>query len=231
LQVRSQSYIKFKIMKKAFLSLVIASSLAFSAGAQTTNTTTAPADKMNHAKEWHHHKGMEMMKQLNLTQDQKNQLKASRDDYRKQLQELNKNENITVKEFRDKKYALKQQQKATFLSILTPDQKTKLEQLKQQREQQHEAMAAKHLDKMKMQLNLSDDQVAQIKAQRQSMHEKLEAIKDNQNLSRTEKKEQLEALRTENKESFKKILTPDQLNKMDELKKERMQKFQQGNPS
>ena len=78
--------------------------------------------------------------------------------------ELNKNENITVKESRDKKEALRKEQKEKMLAILTPEQKTKLEQLKKDREVKREAMTSKRLDKMKTKLNLSDDQMAKIKA-------------------------------------------------------------------
>ena len=218
-------------MKKIIGSLLIISAFAFSANAQTasnnTSNTTVPAHNQWH----HHHKRMDMMKQLNLTPDQQHQLKAYHKNYREQMQALNKNESITVKEFRDKKYALHQDEKAKFLSLLTSDQKNKLDQLKQQRQQQHEAMAAKRLDKMKTKLSLSDNQVAQIKSQMQDIHSKMKAIKDDQSLGRLEKKQQLEALKSESKENFKKILTPDQLNKMEELKKERMQKFQGNNPS
>jgi Spy/CpxP family protein refolding chaperone len=207
-------------MKKIIASLVMITSFAFAANAQ--NTDTAWHNKMNAHNEHHGHKGM--MSQLNLTEDQKTQLKAYNEEFRKQEQELNKNESITVKEFRDKKYALKQERKAKFESLLTPEQKEKLKQLKLQHQQQHEMMAAKRLDKMKMKLGLSDDQVAQLKAQQKEMHDKLMAIKENENLSRTDKKEQLEALRTESKDNFKKILTPDQLNKMEEFRKNRMEK-------
>jgi Spy/CpxP family protein refolding chaperone len=209
-------------MKKILVSLLAIAAVTFSAAAQTTDNSTAKKDNLH--KEWKHHNKEMVMDQLNLTQSQKDQLKALHENYRKQMQELNKNESITVKEFRDKKYALKKQQKADFLALLTPDQKTKLDQLKQQRQQQHEMMAAKKLDKMKLKLNLTDDQVAQIKANRENIHSKIKAIKDNDNLSRTEKKEQLETLKSENKGSFKKILTPDQLNKLEEMKKSRMDK-------
>jgi len=213
-------------MKKIFVSVLAISAFALSAGAQTVNNSTpAPAMNKEH-KEWNHqHKGMGM-KELNLTQDQKDQLKANREEYRKQLMAINKDESQTVKEMRDKKYALKQEQKAKFLNILTPDQKAKLNQLKQQRQQKHEEMAAKRLDKMKTNLNLTDDQVAQIKSQQESIHSKMKSIKENQSLDRVSKKEQLQALRTESKENFKKILTPDQLNKLEQMKKDRMEKFQ-----
>jgi len=210
-------------MKKIFVSLLAISAFAFSAGAQTTDN--AAADKPDQHKQWNHggHRGggMEWNK-LNLTQEQKDQLKAYREEYKKKLQELDKNESITVKESRDRHYALRQEQKAKFLSVLTADQKAQLDQMKQQRQQQHEAMAAKKLDRMKVILDLTDDQVAQIKAQREEIHAKIKAIKEDQNLGREDKKEKLEAIRMENKDSFKKILTPTQLNKLDELKKDRM---------
>jgi len=209
-------------MKKIFVSLLAISAFAFSAGAQTPDNG-APNNSMPQHKEWNHgHRGGMDWKQLNLTQTQKDQLKAYREEYKKKLQELDKNESITVKESRDGHYALRQEQKQKFLSVLTPDQKAQLDQMKQQRQQQHEAMAAKKLDRMKVILDLTDDQVAQIKAQREEIHAKIKAIREDQNLGREDKKEKLEAIRNENKDSFKKILTPTQLNKLEELKKDRM---------
>jgi len=217
-------------MKKILTGLVLTMAFTFSAAAQNAAPQTKNKTSFNHTKGNHHHG---VSSQLNLTQDQKNQLKANREAYKKQLDELNKNENITVKEFRDKKYALKKEQKQKFMALLTPEQKTKLQQLKQQKEQDRQAKADMKLSKMKTKLGLTDDQVAQIKDQRKTMHDKLKAIKENDNLSRTEKKEQLEALKTESKDSFKKILTPDQLNKMEEMKKARKQgwKSEDKNPT
>lgn len=52
---------------------------------------------------------------------------------------------------------LRKEEKAKMMSVLTPEQKIKLEQLKQNREAKRDAMASKRLDKMKAKLNLSDD--------------------------------------------------------------------------
>ncbi|UAY51593.1 hypothetical protein [Ferruginibacter albus] len=208
-------------MKKIFLSLLAVVMLGVAVNAQTTKA--ADNKQAFHHKGKFHKKGI-AFKQLNLTEDQKQQLKANNEEYKKQLQKLNKNESITVKEFRDKKEALRKQQKEKFMALLTPEQKTKLEQLKQQQKQQREMAAAKRMEKMKTNLGLSDQQVAQLKQQHQNFKSKIQSIKENDKLSRTEKREQLEALKNENKDSFKKILTPDQLNKMEELKKNRMNK-------
>lgn len=207
-------------MKKIFAGLImLATVFTFSASAQAPQTKQEGKKAFSHGRSHRHHEMM--LSQLNLTEDQKKQLKADNEDYKKQLQALNKNENITVKESRDKKYALKKERKQKLMALLTTEQKAKLEQLKQQKEQQRQQMADQKLDKMKAKLGLSDDQVAQIKDQRKTTHDKLKAIKENDKLSRTEKKQQLDAVKNDSKESFKKILTPDQLNKMEEMKKAR----------
>jgi Spy/CpxP family protein refolding chaperone len=204
-------------MKKIAASVLAIASFVFSAHAQTT-------PKM---KQFRHHRehGL-MMKELNLTQVQQEQLKANRDSYQKQWQELNKNENITVKEARDKKEALRKEQKEKMMAILTPEQKTKLEQLKKDREAKIEAMAAKRLDKMKSTLNLSEDQLTRIKASTANIHLKAKAIRENDQLSRVEKKEQLVALKQQTQDNLKTILSTEQINKLEEMKKSRMEKRQ-----
>jgi Spy/CpxP family protein refolding chaperone len=187
----------------------------FAAGAQET-------PKIKHLQ--HHQNRTMMMKELNLSAMQKEQLKATRESYKKQLIELNKNESITVGEARDRKEALRKQQKEKMMSLLTTEQKNQLAQLKKEKLAKRETKAAKRLDKMKTNLNLSDGQVAKIKTARQATQAQLKAIKENDQLSRTQRKEQLMALKEQTKNSFKSILTPEQLSKMDEMKKTKMGK-------
>jgi hypothetical protein len=168
----------------------------------------------------HHQKGM-IAKQLNLSEEQKKQAKAIDEDSRKKMQELNKNENITVKEMRDRRYAIQKDRKTKMQGLLTAEQKTKMAQLKADQKAKKEAGYAKRLDKMKINLNLTDDQVAKLKAQRAANHAKAEKIKNNESLSRTQKKEQMMALKAEAKEQHNKIFTPEQLKKKEEMKKNR----------
>lgn len=202
-------------MKKIVAVVLVFASFIYSASAQEIRKMTR-----------HQHANGMMMKDLNLSQSQKEQIKASHDSYQKQLIELNKNENLTVKEARDKKQALRKAQKEKMMSLLTTDQKNKLIQLKKDIEVKHEAMALKRLDKMKATLNLSDDQVSKIKATKEAERSQFKSIKENDQLSRTEKKEQLIALKKQNKNSSKDILTPEQLSKMEEMKKMRTEKKQ-----
>ena len=91
--------------------------------------------------------------------------------------------------------------------------------IKAQQKVKKEEQFAKHIEKMKTNLNLSDDQVTKLKAQRSANHAKAEKIKNNESLSREQKKEQMMALKTEAKEQNKKIFTPEQIKKREEMKK------------
>jgi Spy/CpxP family protein refolding chaperone len=198
-------------MKKVLIPLIALLALTVSVNAQ---------DKMG-KKGRHHHKyekGM-MAKKLNFTDAQKAQAKTINEDSRKKMQELNKNENITVKEQRDRKAAILKESKIKMDGLLTAEQKTKLVQLKAEQKAKHEERYAKHLDKMKTNLNLTDEQVAKLKVQRAANHAKAEKIKNNELLSREQKKEQMMALKAEAKQQNSKIFTPEQLKKREEMKK------------
>lgn len=202
-------------MKKLLIALLALGMITFSANAQQK--------RMAKGKHPQHHK-MAVSQKLNFSAEQKTQLKLNKDQYRKQLQELNKNENITVKEFRDKKLALHKEQQAKMQSLLTPEQKTKMAQLKAEHKVKARQHYAARMDKMKTKLDLSDDQVVKMKAHHEAMGAKLKAIKEDDKLDRVAKQEKLSALKNQAKAEHKKIFTPDQLQKMEEMKKNRGQK-------
>ena len=204
-------------MKRLAMILLAVSAITFSASAQQKREM-----KGHHGKKHHGHDMM--AKQLNFSEDQKKQAKANRADFHKKMQELNKMENITVKEQRDRKAALLKEQKAKMDNLLTAEQKTKLSQLKAERRQKHEQHMAKRMDKMKSELGLSEAQVAQLKSQREATGAKMKAIRENESLDREQKKAQMMALKSESKAAHQKILTPEQLKKMEELKKNRPDK-------
>lgn len=199
-------------MKRIVISMLAVATFIFSAGAQQKR-------EMKHHKP-RHDKGM-MMKELNLSATQKEQMKASRENTKNQLAELRNNENMTVKDYNAKKEAILKVQKEQMSKVLTPEQKNQLAQNKKDRKAKHDLMPDKKLDKMKANLNLSDEQVSKLKATREAGKSKANAIKENSQLSDTEKKAQLMVLRKTQKENFKQILTPEQLNKMEEKKKAR----------
>ena len=203
-------------MKNVFITLFAVAALSIPATAQ----------QKKGMKGRHHHKGQHgmMAKQLNFSEDQKKQAKIFNADFRKKMQELNKNESITVKEMRDRKQALRKEQKAKMDGLLTPEQKAKMVQLKADQKIKKDQHFAKHLDKMKTNLALSEAQVGQLKTQREGIQSKMKSIRENEALSRQQKQEQMMTLKNDAKEQRKKIFTADQLKKMEEMKKKHMDK-------
>ena len=82
------------------------------------------------------------------------------------MQELSKNESITVKEMRDRKAAIQKDRKLKMDGLLTAEQKTKMAQLRAERKAKNEESYTKRLDKMKSTLGLTDEQATKLKAQR-----------------------------------------------------------------
>ena len=197
-------------MKKIVVVMLAVATIIFSATAQQKR-------EMKHHKQGHQ-KGM-MLKGLNLSAAQKEQMKASRLSTKNQLAELKKNDNITVKDYNAKKAAIMKTQKEQMEKLLTPEQKNQLAQNKLERKGKHDLISDKKLDKMKTNLNLSDEQVSKLKASQEANKLKATAIKEDSQLSDTEKKAQLMVLKQGQKENFKRVLTPEQLTKMEEKKK------------
>jgi hypothetical protein len=207
-------------MKKiAVLSLAFAA-LSLSVSAQQKREMKGEKQGMHRMHGQRHHK-MGMMKNMNFSDAQKAQLKANRDEYKQKMQELNKDENITVKEQRDRKTALRNEQKARFQALLTPDQKTKMADAKIQMQAKRKEMSAKRMDMMKSKLALSDDQVSKLKAQQEATHSQMQALKNDQSLSREDKMVKMKSIMQSSKDQRKSIFTADQLKKMDEMKKDR----------
>ena len=172
----------------------------------------------------HGHRGhnKEMLsKELNFSEDQKKQLKEINADFQKQMADLKKNDNITVKEFNSRKEAIRKDHKQKMQSLLTAEQKSKLDKMKQDRMAKSKEMHARNIDKMKTQLNLSDDQVSKLKASHESFASKAKDIRSNQSLTQDQKKEQFKALAEQQKEETKSILTKEQLDKLQDMHKNR----------
>ena len=122
---------KKKTMKKLFALATAAFIFSFAASAQTDRATTAPAQGM----ERRHGKGDKgkMMKELNLTKEQQEQMKAQHKEMKAKFEALKAQDNITVKEMREKRKALKEEQKTRMEGILTADQKAKFAEMRKKR--------------------------------------------------------------------------------------------------
>lgn len=203
-------------MKKIIAFTMILAVAGFSATAQERRTMKGK----KHGMHQQHGQKKEMIKDLNLTDAQKAQLKTDREAYKVKMDALKKDENITVKEMKAREKAIHEEQKTKMQALLTPDQKAKIAANKTGMETNRKNMDAMGGNDMKEKLGLSNDQAAKLKAHNQETHSKIKAIQDNQSLSMEQKKEQIKAVKEASKTQRKNILTAEQLKRMQEMQKD-----------
>ncbi len=203
-------------MKKLLLSVATFFALLIALHAQQKSDIQRGGKKHIHHSTQQKH---DFAKSLNLSAAQKAEMKANSENFKKQMQDLKKNEGITIKEFKAKKTALHKEQKATRDALLTPEQKVSIANQKADNKVKRTEIKAKKFDKMKTQLSLTDAQVQQLKAKHEATAIKMKAIKENEKLDKVAKKDQILALKKQSMEENKKIFTPEQLQKIEEMKK------------
>ena len=191
-------------------------------------------EKTQEAKKHHGEQFSKMSEELNLSQEQKDQMKSINDEFRNQMQDLRKNENITVKEQKNRREELFKNHRERIQSILTADQKVKFEKMKKE----HHGKSGKNentkrggknfgggnIEKLSESLNLSKDQSEKLTTLHSGMSEKIKNIRANESLSQNQKKEQVKEVMKQQKEEMKSILSEEQLKKMDEMKSNRNKK-------
>jgi hypothetical protein len=157
---------------------------------------------------------------LNLTEEQKVKLKSMNQDLRKQMEDLRKQDNLSVKEYREKMETLRKDRQGQFQSILTPEQKTEMQKYKEARSAKVKEFGKKKQAKMKEKLNLTDEQLAKMTENRKATAERIKTIRENDSLKDEQKKEQIKETMKEQKKNMKSFLTEEQLQKMKENRKQ-----------
>ena len=173
----------------------------------------------------HHRRSMNKhhrsMAQLNLTQEQKEQMKTIHEDSRKQMQELGKNEDITVKEWKARQESIRKSEREQIQNILTPEQKAKMAEARTAGKQKWQEHAKDRMDQMKTRLNLTDDQSKALEDIRMASRQKIEALRTDKTMSQEDKREAIRSVMKDQRDSLKSILTTEQLEKMEQMKQHR----------
>jgi hypothetical protein len=180
---------------------------------------------------------------LNLSTDQQARMKIVRADFKKQSEELKTQDNLTVAEMKKRKEALHKDHKAKMEAILTGDQKAQIAKMRSKGQQGNrmgkreikvdrdtltrngkpmQDRSAKNAGaELGKELNLSADQQAKMKEIRKDYKSKIESVRNDNALTQDQKKTRLKELMKQQQEQVKMILTKDQIEKMQSLKKER----------
>lgn len=172
-----------------------------------------------HGRHGKHGQKMHQRVELNLTAEQKEKAKSYKKDFKEKMATLNKNDQVTVKEFRLKRDALMREQKEKMSSLLTAEQKQKMKEGREKMMQEKQARMQKHFDKMSEKLSLTSEQKSLFKSQHEAAREKMKALKENQSYTREQKKQMMHELKQKNKEAFMAGLTDTQKKQLEEMKK------------
>ncbi len=165
-----------------------------------------------------------LSEKLNLSEEQKVKAKKLNEEYRKNMMDLRKKDDIPVKEWRSRMDELNKKHRDDFRGLLSKEQKEQMENMRTERRKMSESNANARMEKMKTNLGLTDNQVEMLKKQRSETSEKIKAIRENKLLDETKKREEMKALMNKRKENMRSILTEDQMKKMLEMKKQNHRK-------
>lgn len=189
-------------MKKLFLSLAILASISF---------TTVSAQNGHRKGD---RSGSKFSKELNLSAEQQTKMESANADFRTKMKELKAQSDLSKEDKMAKMKEMKEQHQTAVNSILTPEQQTKMKDLRARKDSprkdgkgrkamaMHNNKDKKHRgDKMK-DLNLTEDQKSKIKALNEDF--------------RTKSRE----LAQKHREELNKVYTPEQQAKINEFRKD-----------
>jgi Spy/CpxP family protein refolding chaperone len=200
-------------MKKVFIGMALAAFVATTACAQDQSVSP---DRVP----MHRHHG-DALAQLNLTDDQKTEMKTINDDFKQQMTDLKKSEDkITVTEWKSKMATIRKDHHEKVEKVLTDEQKASLKTMHKEHGDRFRQDKHNRMDRMKKELNLTDDQSAALQKSFDENMQKMKAVHDDKSLTDDQKKTQLKTLHEQQQASMKSILTPDQWNKFQEMKKD-----------
>jgi len=154
---------------------------------------------------------------IRYTPEQRKQVMAINKDYRQKSEDLFNQDNLTLKQYKAGLVALQKDKKDKLQALLTPQQKDEMAARRKRMTENAQVMEVARLERLKLRLNLSDDQVTKIKTGQEALHSQFKAIHENDNLLPQQKMEQMKALMAKRNDTFKAVLTPDQYTQFEKM--------------
>ncbi|MDO6433204.1 hypothetical protein Q4E93_21520 [Flavitalea sp. BT771] len=158
---------------------------------------------------------------IHYTPGQRRQLMAIDKEYHDKSADLFKKDNITLREYKAGLLALQKDKRAKTAALLTPQQKDQIARRKKMAEENRQVAEAARMERLKIRLQLSDDQVSKIKTGQEGLRTQLRSIHENDNLLPQEKMEQLKGLMAKRRDVFKSVLTPGQYTQFEQMMQHR----------
>ncbi len=173
--------------------------------------------------------GKEKIAELNLTNEQKEKIKAEKEVLKKKLEELRGNTGMSAEDMKNNRVEIMKTHKEAMKAILTPEQQDQVKEMKKEMKVEGGKVRGEgkgqkmkdNFEEIKQDLNLSADQSAKMKTLNEELKTNMLKIRDNTSLTREQKKEQVKALMSSHKTSVDAILTAEQKTKLDAIRKEK----------
>jgi len=154
---------------------------------------------------------------IRYTPEQRQQRMAIHKEYRQKREDLFKQDNLTLKQYKAGLIALEKEKKGKLAALLTPEQKDELASNRKRMDENRQVREVAHLQRLKLHLDLTDDQVAKLRAGNEDLRSQAKAIHENDNLLPQQKMEQLKALMVKRNETYKSVLTPEQYAQFEQM--------------
>jgi hypothetical protein len=163
------------------------------------------------------HRGFNNRSHIRYTPEQRKQLMVINKEYRQKREDLFKQDNLTLKQYKAGLVALGKEKKSKTQGLLTQQQKDELAAGRKRMDENRQVREVAHLERLKLHLNLTDDQVAKIKAGNENLRGQAKAIHENDNLLPQQKMEQMKTLMAKRNDTYKSVLTPDQYTEFEKM--------------
>lgn len=160
-----------------------------------------------------------LTEKLKLSEEQREKAKSLNEDFRAKMTELRKKEDITVKEYRAQMMELNKKHREEMRNLLSQEQRDQIERAKLERKKIAAIDADARMEKMKLRLDLNNEQFGKLKSQRLETMEKMKAIQENKSMDVMKKRQEIKELLKQRNQNLKSILTEEQMKKMQEFRK------------
>jgi Spy/CpxP family protein refolding chaperone len=216
------------MIRKSIMILSLAAATTFAmAQAPETGNTAKPHGHGQHQQltqdQFVNKRLSKMTEALNLTSDQQSKMKDMLNDEWTKQQAIRSNTSLSQQDARTQMRELRKGEHDQMQKVLTPEQLEKAKQLRKEHGGGH-GMAAKRMGFMAQKLNLTDAQKAQLKPMFQQQRAQMQALKADTTLTPDQKQAKAKEIRAEGRKQFLAVLTPDQQQKLREMRSRHQQR-------
>lgn len=148
---------------------------------------------------------------IHYTRQQRNTLRAIDGGYRKKSEDLYREDKLTMGEYKAQLLSLQKDRKRQKDAVLTPEQKDQIALWKKRAAEESQVRAAARLERMKLRINLTDQQESSIKTEQDVLRQQMLAIRENDNLLPYQKRDAMRALHAQQAQALESVLNPVQI--------------------